>query len=171
VRRLLLATALASLACGGLPDPDASPPPSGGAVDPTGTWAEPTTTYMVGYDGTSCPADGGSWAEDRCLFASTNTATFTPTGQDGVWTVQIDTIGANAHLCSLEGEARQSDGVLVVSAPTEVYDAESDSFREAACAFPVRIDGGTLSFEGDGEACRSFCGARAYLGISAARRE
>ena len=183
-RHLLPPTLLLMLACGGPPpDPDGPPPtpeaptpatPSASAADPTGVWAEPVDIAMVGYDdAAACTADEGQWEPDLgCVFSSENTATFTPSGD--AWTLNVSIIGANAHTCEFEGTARRDGDGLIATAPAERYvpgtDGAEGRFEPATCTIQIRIQGDALSLEGDYETCSSFCGARAFLSMSEARR-
>ena len=171
-RSAVVLVGLLGLACGGV----SSDGSVDGVVDLTGAWEEQTQISMAVYDSSGlCVQEGGTWEDGLCLFPNTNSATFTPTGQDGVWTVEIETLGPNAHICTFEGEVRR-DGEegFVASAPSEVFipgEGGGDGrFEEAECAFPVTVRDDVLSLDGSGEACRSFCGARAYLYLEGARR-
>ena len=56
-------------------------------------------------------------------------------------------------------------GVVRVSAPAEVYDRVSGLMKPAQCNFRIisTIDGVRVDVGEFQEACRSFCGARAFF--------
>lgn len=85
----------------------------------------------------------------------------------GKYRVLLETvIGPTAHTCAIDtAQGILEAGVVRVSAPAEVYDRASGSMKPAQCNFHiistvegVRVDVGEFQ-----EACRSFCGARAFF--------
>ncbi len=70
----------------------------------------------------------------------------------GVLTFSIETIGANAHMCSLEGELRDGKGTLEGLEENE------------PCVVMITPTGDGMVVEGSGNgACRAYCGARAWF--------
>jgi hypothetical protein len=63
----------------------------------------------------------------------------------------IDTVGANAHICGLEGELHGSQGVI----------------PNSSCVLHFKPDGNNMRLEDNqADECRNFCGARAgYTGL------
>ncbi|MBL8921218.1 MAG: hypothetical protein JNJ54_20310 [Myxococcaceae bacterium] len=61
----------------------------------------------------------------------------------------IEVVGANAHLCQLSGEWKGERGVV-----------NDDGER---CEVTFAAAGDQVKVSGEGEACRSYCGARAYF--------
>lgn len=85
----------------------------------------------------------------------------------GKYRVLLETvIGPTAHTCAVDtAQGILEAGMARVSAPAEVYDRVSGLMKPAQCNFRiistvegVRIDVGEFQ-----EACRSFCGARAFF--------
>jgi len=85
----------------------------------------------------------------------------------GKYRVQLETvIGPTAHTCAIDTTHGVLDGGMVqVSAPAEIYDRVTATMKPAPCNFRimstgdgVRVDVGEFQ-----EACRSFCGARAFF--------
>lgn len=85
----------------------------------------------------------------------------------GKYRVLLETvIGPTAHTCAIDtAQGILEAGMVRVSAPAEVYDRVSGLMKPAQCNFRiistvegVRIDVGEFQ-----EACRSFCGARAFF--------
>ncbi|MCW5742322.1 MAG: DUF1311 domain-containing protein [Alphaproteobacteria bacterium] len=98
--------------------------------------------------------------------AGSGRLTVSPAG-GGKYRVQLETvIGPTAHTCAIDTTQGVLDGGMVrVSAPAEIYDRVSASMKPAPCNFRimstvegVRVDVGEFQ-----EACRSFCGARAFF--------
>lgn len=85
----------------------------------------------------------------------------------GKYRVLLETvIGPTAHTCAIDtSQGVMEAGMVRVSAPAEVYDRASGAMKPAQCNFRiistvegVRVDVGEFQ-----EACRSFCGARAFF--------
>jgi uncharacterized protein YecT (DUF1311 family) len=85
----------------------------------------------------------------------------------GKYRVLLETvIGPTAHTCAIDtSQGTMEAGMVRVSAPAEVYDRVSATMKPAQCNFRiistvegVRIDVGEFQ-----EACRTFCGARAFF--------
>ena len=85
----------------------------------------------------------------------------------GKYRVQLETvIGASAHTCAIDTTHGVLEGGTVrVSAPAEVYDRMSASMKPAQCNFLIMstVDGVRVDVGEFQEACRSFCGARAFF--------
>jgi uncharacterized protein len=77
--------------------------------------------------------------------------------KDGGFDLSIDSMHANAHMCSIRGRVRGDGDVLAL-------EAGSTGDDESACALRIHIEQGELRIEDPDDACQSFCGARGHLG-------
>jgi uncharacterized protein len=85
----------------------------------------------------------------------------------GKYRVQLETvIGPTAHTCAIDTMKGVLEGGMVrVSAPAEVYDRKNAVMKAVPCNFRIMstIDGVRIDVGEFQEACRSFCGARAFF--------
>ena len=85
----------------------------------------------------------------------------------GKYRVVIETvIGPTAHTCAIDTSQGVMEGGMVrVSAPAEVYDRVSAALKPAQCNFRIMstIDGVKIDVGESQEACRTFCGMRAFF--------
>lgn len=85
----------------------------------------------------------------------------------GKYRVVIETvIGPTAHTCAIDTSQGVMEGGMVrVSAPAEVYDRVSAGMKPAQCNFRIMstIDGVKIDVGEAQEACRTFCGMRAFF--------
>jgi uncharacterized protein YecT (DUF1311 family) len=85
----------------------------------------------------------------------------------GKYRVQLETvIGPTAHTCAIDTTHGVLEGGMVrVSAPAEVYDRAAATMKPAPCNFRIisTVDGVRVDVGEFQEACRSFCGARAFF--------
>lgn len=85
----------------------------------------------------------------------------------GKYRVVIETvIGPTAHTCAIDTSQGVMEGGMVrVSAPSEVYDRVSAALKPAQCSFRIMstIDGVKVDVGESQEACRTFCGMRAFF--------
>lgn len=81
--------------------------------------------------------------------------------EDGSFRLSIESVQANAHLCSFEARVRADGSVLrVVPGST----SDDDDVDGPGCALAVRVENGELQVEDPDGACHRYCGARARLG-------
>lgn len=176
---------LLSLACAGVPEHDAPPPTTtttttvppvgGGGSDPVGEWVEALEFPMMTYeDAGTCAGDGGTWTpEVGCFFAGENRARISPATGDS-WPLSVEIVTTNAHTCSFEGALRREGDALVAHASGEVYvpgeGGAEGTFVPGPCTVTIRIVDEVLGLESEGDACSTFCGARAHLSMGGARR-
>lgn len=85
----------------------------------------------------------------------------------GKYRVRLETvIGPSAHTCAIDTmQGLLQGGMVQVSAPAEVYDRVSGTMKPTPCNFRITstVDGVKIDVGEFQEACRSFCGARAFF--------
>lgn len=85
----------------------------------------------------------------------------------GKYRVVIETvIGPTAHTCAIDtAQGVMEGGMVRVSAPAEIYDRISAGMKSAQCNFRIMstIDGVKIDVGETQEACRTFCGMRAFF--------
>lgn len=121
----------------------------------TTTPASSAPQSVIGRFTLALPADAGS-----------GRLTVSPAA-GGKYRVQLETvIGPTAHTCAIDTlQGTLEAGMVRVSAPAEIYDRMSASMKPAQCNFVIMstVDGVRLDVGEFQEACRSFCGARAFF--------
>ncbi|MBV9833906.1 MAG: DUF1311 domain-containing protein [Alphaproteobacteria bacterium] len=85
----------------------------------------------------------------------------------GKYRVQLETvIGPTAHTCAIDTTHGVLEGGMVqVSAPAEIYDRVTATMKPTPCNFRIisTMEGVRVDVGESQEACRSFCGARAFF--------
>ncbi len=85
----------------------------------------------------------------------------------GKYRVLLETvIGPTAHTCAIDtSQGVMEAGMVRVSAPAEVYDRVSATMKPAQCNFRIisTVEGVKVDVGEFQEACRTFCGARAFF--------
>lgn len=139
-------------------------------LDVTGRFQQDFFIAVVGYESAAkCSADQGRWDEGYCWFPASNQVRIASTGTG--YNLSIETVATNAHTCEFSALAKRfPDGVLVASLPSEEYDPRSGGFVKATCEVTVSFaDADTVNVTNNGK-CQSFCGARASLVVTGAKR-
>lgn len=152
---------------------------------PEGVFASRTATWYFAESRDACLKNGGKplGEEDgdkqesvkadeeepspvECVIPVDDTATVTK--ENGELKLAITTWGSNTHSCNYEGKASLAGNVL--TSEEKIDDFEDG--KPGYCKITVKyLDENTVSVDADGEACRWFCGARAWgLGIEKAVR-
>ncbi len=145
-------------------------------IQPLGKYAEPTQTFIVGYeDQSSCEADGGQWDTEMemCFFAVENTVELAEA--NGKLELTVDTVGSNAHECHFQGEAVKMSETEYVSKVnvTEFEQNDKGEWIEvpAVCEVSMSfLDADSVAVGNNGK-CSEFCGARAWLSVDKAIRK
>jgi hypothetical protein len=139
-----------------------------------GNFVSAHKTYVVGYeDEAACAADQGSWDGEACYFDVEDSVAVTKTNNG--YSLSVETIGSNAHVCNFEGEAQIASAKELVSSVKTEEEREDDngnwSSVPVTCSVSVTYkDSNTISVTNNGN-CGSFCGARAWLHIDEAKRK
>ena len=85
----------------------------------------------------------------------------------GKYRVVIETvIGPTAHTCAIDtSQGVMERGMVRVSAPAEIYDRVTAGMKPARCEFRIMstIEGVKVDVGEFQEACRTFCGMRAFF--------
>ena len=153
---------------------------------PEGTFASRTATWYFAESREACLKSGGKpMGEDdeggqkeevkadeeepmpvECVIPVDDTATVTR--ENGELKLAITTWGSNTHSCNYEGKATLAGNVLT----SEERIDDSEDGKPRFCKVTVKyLDENTVTVDADAEACRWFCGARAWgLGIEKALR-
>lgn len=142
------------------------------AINYAGTFSEPVTIAMMGYENEqACLNDKGQWQDDMCLFDTENTVVISPS--IGGYDVAVDTVHTNGHSCMFEGKVTKANGPNVTAATeVEEWNDEKQEFEPATCELNITYtqDGNSLSLGNNGK-CQSLCGARGFLAIDKADRK
>ena len=126
-------------------------------------------SFLSYADKKECEADKGRWENELCVFAAEDELEITRQGVN--YTAKVSTVTTNAHTCDFEGQgAFQNDGTLKVSAESQEWNAEKEEWIPATCEVTVSFeDGDTANVSNNGK-CQMFCGMRATLDITKAKR-
>lgn len=154
-------------------------------AQPEGTFASRTATWYFAESAESCRKNGGNpmGEEDdnqdkkeqpkeeepspvECVIPVDDVATVEK--KDGALNLSITTWGSNTHSCNYEGKATLTGDKLI--SEEKIDDAEDG--KPGFCRVIVQyLDENTVTVDTEGNACRYFCGARAFgLGIEKAVR-
>jgi hypothetical protein len=129
-------------------------------------------SYIVGYETEAeCAEIGGQLSEGTCLFQTEDTVTVSE--KEGVFTVDVSTIGGNAHSCSFtEVATKMNNSTLVSAVQVDAFNYETGTWGKDICVLAVTYkDADTVSVTTNGK-CRDFhCGMRAGLEIEKATRK
>jgi hypothetical protein len=135
-----------------------------------GEFYAPHEIAVFGYqDEASCSADEGRWEEELCWF-KVEDEVIVKDDNAGSLDVVVNTVTTNGHSCSFEGKGKfTNEGTILATAPSE--DWSGDESVPATCEVTLTfVDGNTVDVSNGGESCSYFCGARATLDISGAKR-
>lgn len=145
-------------------------------TQPEGTFASRTSTWYFAESREACLRDGGQpMGEEEgdqqgaartgeeepspveCVVPADDTATVTK--ENGKLKLAITTWGSNTHSCNYEGAATLTGNVLTSEEKIEDFEDGKPGF----CKLTVKyLDENSVSVDAEGDACRWFCGARAW---------
>jgi hypothetical protein len=135
-----------------------------------GEFYAPHEIALFGYqDEASCSADEGRWEDELCWFEVEDEVIVKDDGA-GSLDVVVNTVATNGHSCGFEGKGKfTNEGTILATAPSEVWDGEE--LKPATCEVTLTfVDGNTVDTTHGSSACNYFCGARATLDVSGAKR-
>lgn len=146
------------------------------ATEIAGTFNSDHEFAMMSYNTKAeCEADQGKWEGNErdgtyCLFQGTDSAVVRKKGD--TYNVTISVITTNAHTCDFEADAKLNDaGQLVASAPSEEWNEEKGAIEPATCEVTLNYtEANSVDVTNNGK-CTSFCGMRARLDFSGAKRQ
>ncbi len=121
----------------------------------------------------ACEIDNGRWDGNFCLMDTADSVSVTKKGRH--YTVAVDTITTNAHTCTYEAFNGKLIGKnkIVSSAPTEVYNSDTDKYTPSKCVVTVLFNKDkSVTVKTNGyDQCKDFCGMNASLEIAKAIAE
>jgi len=133
-----------------------------------GDFSLPHHIAFMSYENeASCTADKGEWEDGLCFMEASDDISVKKNGDE--YDVSVFTITTNAHMCQFEGKGVWTQDGILASAPTEIWDGEKSV--PAVCEVLLTyVDGNTVDVSNNGQ-CSEFCGMRASLEISGAKRK
>lgn len=115
----------------------------------------------------ACKGDNGRWADGLCFMDASDEVVVKKTGDE--YEVSVDTITTNGHSCGFEGTGQWTMEGILASTPSQAWDG--DKFVPVTCEVLLSfVDGNTVNVSNNGQ-CSEFCGMRASLEISGAKRK
>lgn len=152
-------------------------------ANPEGVFASRTSTWYFAESREACLKNGGEPLGDEegdkkeepkeeepmpveCVIPVDDTATVSK--ENGALKLSITTWGSNTHSCNYEGKATLTGDILTSEEKIDDFEDGKPGF----CKITVKyLDDNTVTVDSEGDACRWFCGARAFgLGIEKAMR-
>lgn len=160
------------------------------AVEP-GVYNEPTNIFLAWVqDYKTCRNENGQWDKENetCVVSAENTVTVSQDPKDqGVYWVNVETVGTNIHLCDYAAPAvQQQDGSWLATAEATEYVLDASGHlqydpktgeaitRPAQCQVSVEsVKAGTSKSPAEvrvvsSGVCEEFCGINARLDIDRA---
>lgn len=147
-------------------------------TNPEGTFASRTSTSILAHSRASCEEEGGELDGDEgessepgeemtiCTVPVDDVATVSRI--EGELHISIATWGSNAHSCYYEGKAILDGDTLTSEEKIDDFDDGKPGLCKVTLEY---LNDNAVTVDTDGDACRSFCGGRAWgLGIEKAVR-
>jgi hypothetical protein len=147
-------------------------------ANPEGTFASCTSTSSFAHSRASYEEEGGQFDGDEgepsepgeemtiCTVPVDDVATVSKI--EGEFNISIATWGSNTHSCYYEGKAILDGDTLTSEEKIDDFDDGKPGLCKVTLEY---LDDNTVTVDTDGDACRSFCGGRAWgLGIEKAVR-